>query len=141
MGELSEPLAVLAFSMPEECFPEGDEACITAGLHIARELGAHLQSHGHVIPEWVQGGCREDCWVYLASEIGGTPYRYDILFFPRSDNSIAVRYGRRVGFWHRVFRGRPDLDTDDPIHEIMRAFGEQYENAELMTEKQFDSQY
>jgi hypothetical protein len=136
MKSYSDSYAVLAFSLPEEHFPDDDDICRTAGKHIASELGPYLEKCGHSIPDWVKGGCEEDAWVHFESERRDVRYEFTIQFFPRGrrdTRSMAVCYGVRVGFWQRLFHGYPVLATDDPIHEHMRTFGATQEGAELMT--------
>ena len=143
MTARSKSYSVVAFSLPEEYFPDDDDTCVTAGTHIAEELGGHLEKHGHIVPEWVKGGCREDAWVYLESQRNGVRYFYEFLFFTRSGDtqSMAVRYGVRVSFWRRLFRGEPELAADDPIHEVLRTYGVQHEKFELLTASQFNAEY
>lgn len=143
MKAADDSLAIVAFSLPSELFPEGDESCATAGSYIARELGQLLSTHGHSIPAWAEGGCREDGWVHLESERAGIVYGYDILFFPRPEDtqSMAIRYGPRAGFWQRLFRGDPPLMSDDPLREVMKHFASRFTRPEVLTGDEFDAQY
>lgn len=135
------PYAVLLVRLPAEFFSDSDHLCLTAGTHIAQELGSHLEKHGHTIPVWVRGGCEEDWGVYLESEEADSRYQYAVGFFPDSNDSrtMAVHYERKVGFWRRLLRGCPPLEIHDPIHDAMRSFGTRYEFSELLTEEQFES--
>ncbi len=143
MNATSDSYGVVAFSLPEQFFPDGDDACTTAGTYVAKDLGIHLEKHGHAIPEWVKGGCREDAWVYLESQRNNATYHYDILFFPRSSDaqSMAVRYGIRVGFWRRIFGAELQLKADDPIHELLRSYAAKHEKVEILTAREFNSRY
>jgi hypothetical protein len=140
---MREPYAVLALSLPEAYFLDGDASCRLAGTYIALELGTHLEKHGHKIPPWVRGGCQEDAWVYLESECMGVRYSYTIVSFPRGDNlrSMAVQYDVAVGWLKRLFGATPTISADDPIHALLREFGARYENSELLTRSEFRSQY
>lgn len=143
MKTTSDSFAVVAFSLPGQHFPEDDDVCATAGSYIAKELGTYLEKNRHTIPDWVKGGCREDTWIYLESQRNDVTYFYDILFFPRSRDtqSMAVRYGVKVNFLRRIFRGGPQLSSDDPIHEVLRSFGAQYDRFEVLTGREFDARY
>jgi len=133
----------LVFSLASKYFSDDDDICTTAGTHIAEQLGTHLQEHGHNIPEWIQGGCKEDWGVYLESQKDDVRYQYQIMFFPRDDDtqSMAVVYGIKVGLWRRLFRGQPEISIDDPLNKVLREFGIGFERVELLTQKQFDEQY
>ena len=65
------PYAVLAVTLPADCFADDDDICLKAGGHIAERLGEHLEANGHSIPDWVRGGCQEDWGVYLESAVQG----------------------------------------------------------------------
>lgn len=142
-----EPYSVLALTLPEECFPDGDDIARKAGLHIAARLGDHLAKHGHSIPDWVRRGCEEDAWVYLESERERVRYDYVIVFFPRETGAeddgrwMAVQYGIRRGLWAALWSGRPKLRADDPVHEMLRQFGAARERFELLTESAFRKEY
>ena len=140
---MQEPLAVLVVSLPEDKFPDGDETCRAACMHLAGELSNFLEQQGHMIPSWARGGCPEDCWVYVESECRGTRYRFAIMYFPRQgdDCSMAIQYGLRVGWWKWLFRIKPRLEANDPIHDLLRAFGERYTGCEMLTQPEFDRLY
>jgi hypothetical protein len=134
--------AVLALTLAPEFFPEGDDICKFAGTHLAHELGEHLEKNGHKIPSWVRGGCQEDWGVYFESERQDVRYQYMIMFFPRGDvHGMAIQYDIRVGWFRRLFRGQPSIPMDDPIHEVLREFGTQYKDSELLTRPRFDALY
>ena len=137
----TEPYAVLAVDLDPQHFPDGDDICLTAGSYLARELGASLKQHGHDIPDWIQGGCEEDFGVVLESHRGDVCYNYTIVFFPESgrDYRMAIQYGIHVGVLRRMFRGVPKLAADDPLHDLLRAFGGQFQNSELLTSSQFEA--
>jgi hypothetical protein len=139
----TEPHAVLALTLPDQYFGDDDAYCLAAGTHIAKTLGQHLEAHGHVIPDWVRGGCKEDAWVHFESESNGVRYEYAIVFFPREDHSswMAIQYGLRMPFWKRLFGRKPKLTAKDPIHRVLAAFGQTHERSELLTEKQFAVEY
>lgn len=144
MSNKPDSYAAIAFSLPVEFFPEDDDIARTAGLHIAKELGSFLENNGHTIPEWVRGGCEEDAWVYFESQRGDVGYSYDILFFPRSKNdteSMAVRYGLRVGLLRGLLGRYPPLPPDDPVHEEMKRFGVRFDGFEFLTGSEFDARY
>ncbi len=135
------PFAALVVALPEECFPDQDDICSKATTYLSGRLEAHLTKHGHSIPRWIQGGCAEDWGAYLESVKGETRYRYSIMFFPRGRDtrSIAVMYEKKVGFWHSVFRGRPQLAADDPLHRVLWDFGADHERPQMLTQAQMDA--
>jgi hypothetical protein len=143
MNVTADSHAAVAFSLPEQYFPDGDDVCATAGTYVAKELEIHLEKHGHSIPEWVKGGCQEDAWVYLESRRDDVIYYYGIMFFPRSSDaqSMAVRYGIKVGFWRRIFGAESQLSANDPIHELLRSYAAKHEKVEILTAREFDSRY
>jgi hypothetical protein len=125
--------AVLALTLTPEYFPDGDDICRVAGMHLARELEAYLEREGHTIPAWVRGGGPEDAWVYLESERQGIRYRFTIVFFPRPGGAdwMAIqgeaapdRAGRQTG-----------------LRELLQRFGREYKGSEVLSFAEFDAQY
>lgn len=54
---------------------------------------------------------------------------------------MAIQYGIHVGLLRRTFRGISKLAADDPLHELLRAFGRRFQNSELLTEAEFVARY
>jgi hypothetical protein len=138
-----EPFCVLAVDVDPDHFPNGDDACLTAGLFLARRLSAYLEQHGHEIPPEVAGGVADDAWITLRSQRDDVEYRFTIVFFPESgrDYRMAIQYGVHVGFWRRLFRGTPQLAADDPLHALLQDFGARFPASELLTDAEFAKRY
>lgn len=137
-----EPPAVLAVTLPDEFFPDGDDICKKASTHIATELIRCLEGHGHRIADWLKpGGCQEDWGTYLRSTVGEVRFEYFIGFFPRPDGNdrcMFIQYGIKTGLWRRIFKGREKLSMNHPLHAVLQKFGGEFSASELLTEREFE---
>lgn len=130
--------------VPDEHFPDYDDICLTAGNFVCRKLETHLIQNGHSIPDWIQGGCEEDWGVYFKSKLNETHFDYHIGFFPAPENSsqnqMLIQYRVHLPFLKRLFRNPFALLPDDPMHQIMRSFGDLFSESRMLTQSQFKNE-
>ena len=79
---MPDPPVAVVVSVPLEDFPDEDDIRLTAGKSLCGRLERHLVRSGHVVDEWVAGGCEEDTGVYFASRRGPELLDYFICFWP-----------------------------------------------------------
>ncbi len=139
---MTDNFAALTLRLSPEFFPDGDDGSRVAGMHLAQELGKHLEMNGHAIPSWVKGGCEEDAWVYLESERSNVRYQYIISYFPRRDEDywMSIHYDLNVGWLRRLFGASSDIPIGDPIHNVLRDFGAKYKDSNLLTRSEVDAE-
>jgi hypothetical protein len=141
---MSDQLAAVVIRVPDECFPDDDDICLTASRFVCSRLESHLIQHGHTIADWIRGGCDEDWGVYLESQCDAQTFEYIIGFFPspsgETQNHIVVQYHLKVPFLKRLFKKREMLDADHRLHESMREFGKTFASSRLLTQSQFDAE-
>lgn len=129
-----EPYVAVVVSVPAQYFADDDDICHAAGTHVAQALQACLVKAGHQIPDWVEGGCREDWGVYLESEIAAKTMRYAIEYFPHlspdQEEQMMIQYDERPG----CPDSRRPLLADDPLHDTMRGFAEGWPSHRLLTQ-------
>ena len=139
---MTEAFVAVVVTVPEEHFPDEDDICLTAGNFVCAKLESHLVQHGHLIPDWIQGGCDEDWGVYLESKLNDTTFQYHICFFPgplgTTQSQMLIQYNARLPFMKRLFRKPAELFPERPIHETMRSFGNLFNSSQMLTEFQFE---
>ena len=144
MSKQKEPPSVLMLSVPEDWFEDHDDYAVKVSSRICGLLEQHLIEQDHSIPEWVQGGCNEDSYVYYQSMKNEELYVYTIAYFPNGDEQsrpqMYISYGFKNSFLKALLGRKKQLDSDHSLHAVMSKFGETFLASRVLTHAQFNEE-
>lgn len=142
---MDDPFVAIVVTVPDEYFSDDDDISLKASNFVCHQLESHLVQRGHIIPDWLKGGCDEDWGVYFESLWNETRYQYEIGFWggPEGDpqQQMIIQYDVLIPFLKRIFRKPVHLSFDDGMHETMRAFGKLFSDSRMLTRDQFEKGY
>ena len=134
---------IVKFS-PDLCsliFRGGRFASRTAGIYLGDELGKHLETNGHTVSSRRTGGLSDSHYDYLESKRANFRYKYIITYFPRRDDDrwMLIKYDLNIGWLKRLFGATSDIPIGDPIHKVLRDFGEKFEDSKLLKRSEINA--
>ena len=70
-------------------------------------------------------------------------YVYSIVFFPYREhkNCMAIQYSQNISWLQRLLGKADEIAADDPLHEVLRAFGSKFQHSEILSRAEFHALY